>query len=76
MTSTDVSLDTPPRCDSCGHEIDGDLHILEVPEHGIADMRLVDEPIADELERNDGHLALHPECRHPVEQYHPEGDSI
>lgn len=67
------------RCDACDRrlhdpedEVSPDVRVLEVPCHAIDDIRTVDEDIADELLRNDGRLAYHADCTHPIHQYLPE----
>lgn len=67
------------RCDACGErlhdpdeEAPPDIRVLEVPSHAIDDFRKVDEDIADELLQNDGRLAYHADCTHPIHQYLPD----
>lgn len=63
------------KCDVCGLSLDdgrgADIRVLEVPYHAIEDIRKVDEEIADELLENDGRLAYHSDCEHPIHQYLP-----
>lgn len=66
---------TRPTCDACGDLFileREDFRILEVPAHAIDDIRSIDPDIADELLANDGRLAYHAECEHPIHQYLPE----
>lgn len=67
---------TLKKCDACGKPLkassDGDIRVLEVPCHALGDIRKVDEDIADELLQNDGRLAYHSDCTHPLHQYLPD----